>query len=175
MNKLEVFQAVKNGAMTAEQAAAETGMTARGLALALRRYGRHLPYLLAQSAKLAQATVKSEQTRVKAEIAAHLNVTENQVNRLLRQAKIVTPPPKVVRIRVETREKAQKRRENVQKLVKMVALGTISPETAQKDLKISHRQMARYLSRFVAQFAYDVPTWRKLPRAQRADLVAAHG
>lgn len=171
MNKFEILQEVIQGKRGKASAAALLVLSERGLDLALRRYAPHLPQILAAYAAMRSAATKREQTQAKEELAQTLNVTYNQVNRLLRMGGMDVPPPKVVENRVKTRENAQKRRKTIQKMVKQVALGVISEETAQKDLQMSSRQFARYLSKFTHDLGFAVPDWKKLPRAEREEAV----
>lgn len=173
MNKFEVLQAFGNGRIAYKDACLQLDLTEKGLAMTLRAYGPHLDWLVKTLSRLDTKT-KPEQTEVKRKIAAKLNVTYNQVNRMLRRGKVSVPTPKIVQIRAEIAENAQKRRENTQKVIKNLAKGRISAENAQKTLKISERQVARHLSRLVTGIGYQVPDWRKLSRSQRARLVTQH-
>jgi hypothetical protein len=174
MNKFEILFALAEGRIARRTACNKLKMTDKGLTMTMNAYAPHLPWLVMVLGELHVAT-KPQQTRVKQEIADRLQVKVNQVNRMLRHGKVAVPKPKIVKIREETRKKAEKKRENTQKVIKNLAKGRISAENAQKTLDISKRQVARHLSKLVGKTGYSVQDFRRLPRTERQKLVEAHG
>lgn len=173
MNRLLLLKAVKNQEMTLEQAAQEAQASPRGLALMLRRYDRHLDYLLQQCAALEQALTKGEQMAIKQQVADRLAISVNQVNRLLRHMQIGTPAPKLAVMRHQKRENAQNRRKNIQNTIKLLAKGSVSRETVQKNLGLSYRQVTRYLAALIAPTGLSVKEWNTLTAAQKKEWVHA--
>lgn len=167
MNRLLLLKAVKNQEMTIDCAAEQAQTSRRGLALTLRRYGRHLDYLLKQCDLLEKAVTKEEQMTVKQQIADRLAIKVNQVNRLLRHMEVGTPTPKMAQIRQEKRKNAENRRNKIKNTIKMLAKGSVSRETAEQALDLSYRQVTRYLADLIAPTGLSVKEWNDLPAAQK--------
>lgn len=90
---------------------------------------------------------KREQSEIKERIAAQLEITKRQVNRLITSAGITVPPPKSSETRKIKRETARNRRKSREKHAIDVISGLNSVEEAAIAAEVSERHIYRLVQK----------------------------
>lgn len=177
-HRFRILQRLKWRQLTLEQAADQLNTQPRHVKQMASLWGTRLDAMNLMIDKLqAPLNTKNEQRKIKEKLAVLMNVTPRQVNRVLKVANVVIPPPKTVEKRSKLRDSAQNRREMHYTHALAAIMGNTPVIEAAENAEVSTRQMYRIIDKLCAAVEVDYRDLKHATLEQRrnvAQLVATN-
>lgn len=173
VNKFRVLLDVEQGTLTTNSASDLLDMPPSGVLRALASYREHLPYLIEVSNRLSVnfGSAKERKALVE-EVAAHLDVTPRQVNRMMMNTGIPVLPTHNVVMRDAKKENAKEKWEIRFDSALSVIAGADRIIDAADICEVSERQMYRWVTRFLKSQGLGIKDMKSMRVGQRQKLAA---
>lgn len=171
VNKFRILLEVETGDISLSSASDLLGMPPSSVMRALAVYRENLKYLIEASNRLAVhfGTAKERRALVE-DIAAHLDVTPRQVNRMMAGTGVPVLPTHEVLMKEARRENAKEKWKTRLDCALSVIEGLDNVDSAAEISEVSQRQMYRWVTKFLNYEGIGIRDLRKLTLHQRRKL-----